>query len=775
MVYGMVQGVGFRPLVYHIAQKHGIMGTVRNLGGTVEIIAQASEERIRDFLIELRDTKEGTHEIIRIETEPVLPKQTEEEETIYENFIIMESGANDEIRILPPDLSVCSQCEKELGDPKNRRYQNPFISCTACGPRYTIIEELPYDRDTTTMMDFDLCHSCEEEYKSAGSRRHHAQTISCHDCGPYLIYQGREQDMDHDKKRDKDKSKDTDQNDKRENNPVLLRDEAFRRAIQVLQDGGIIAVKGIGGYHFVCSPFVESTVISLRLLKGREEKPFAVMFPDLNQVKDFCEVSVEEEKLLLSSARPIVLLFAKKELAPSVNKGSLDIGAFLPYTPLQLMLTKECGPLIMTSANVSGQPIIKEDEKILQLSSPFLQGVLYHRRRIVRSVDDSVARIIDHKPQMIRRSRGYVPYPIFLGEECTEDNIFAAGGDLKAAFCLYREGAAFVSQYFGDLEEMSVISDYEQSVEAMKRLLQITPTLAVCDLHPNYHSTRYTKELSLPILQVQHHHAHIASVMAEHSLREAVIGVAFDGTGYGVDGNIWGGEFLLCEGSEFKRVAHLNYIQLLGGDESMKDARKTATCYLVKLGLTEYIQDERSSFIQAALKQNVNCILSSSMGRLFDAVASILDIAHHNHYEGECATLLEKEAVLALKYQIPPTKLSFAITQHDEGISIDVKPLFEQLCNLRDQEDVRALALGFHYAVAEMIKSVCELIKNKYHLSKVILSGGVFVNRVLTEKAIHLLRDRDFMIYRNIAVPAGDGGISLGQTYLGQRWLLENR
>ncbi len=775
MVYGMVQGVGFRPLVYHIAQKHEIKGTVRNLGGTVEIIAQASEERIRDFLIDLRDTEEGAHEILRIEIEPARSLQSAEVETIYENFIILKSGANDGIRILPPDLPVCSQCEKELTDPNNRRYQNPFISCTACGPRYTIIEELPYDRNTTTLIDFDLCHSCEEEYKSSGSRRHHAQTISCHDCGPYLVYQDRKQDKDNGKKQDKDTFKDIDKKNKRGSNNSVLREEAFRRAVQVIQGGGIIAVKGIGGYHFVCSPFAEDTIRNLRLLKGREEKPFAVMFPDINQIKDFCEVSAEEEKLLLSMARPIVLLFAKKELAPSVNKGSIYIGAFLPYTPLQLMLTKECGPLIMTSANLSGQPIIKEDEKILRLSSPFLQGVLYHTRRIVRSVDDSVARIIDHKPQMIRRSRGYAPYPIFIGEESAGDMIFAAGGDLKAAFCLYREGAAFVSQYFGDLEEMSVISDYEQSVEDLKRLLQITPTLAVCDLHPNYHSTRYTKELSLPILQVQHHHAHIASVMAEHNLRESVIGVAFDGTGYGTDGNIWGGEFFLYEGNEFKRVAHLSYIPILGGDESMKDARKTATCYLAKLGLTEYIQDERSNLIQAALKQNMNCILTSSMGRLYDVVASILDIGHYNNYEGECATLLEKEAVLALKNEISPIKLFFAITQQAEGIDINVKPLLEQLCHLRDQEDVRALALGFHYAIAEMIKSVCELIRSRYHLSKVILSGGVFVNSILTENALQLLRDRDFMIYRNIAVPAGDGGISLGQTYLGLRWLLEDR
>ncbi len=776
MVYGIVQGVGFRPLVYHIAKKHEVKGTVRNLGGMVEIIAQASEERIKDFLNELIGNKEGAHEIIRIEKETVVARLPVYEEMAYESFTILDSDNNNEVRILPPDLPVCMQCEKELMDPKNRRYQNPFISCTACGPRYTIMEDLPYDRNTTTMVDYDMCNACMEEYTSSESRRHHAQTISCHDCGPFLIYQ----DMDKIKQADKEKCKGKDfkiikENDKDGVN--IFRGEALQRAVQVIQDGGIIAVKGIGGYHFVCSPLAEAAVLKLRLLKGREEKPFAVMFPNLEQVTVYCEVSEEEEKLLLSGARPIVLLYTKKDMAPAVNKDSIYTGAFLPYTPLQLMLTKECGPLIMTSANLSGKPIMKEDEEILKLSSPYLQGVLYHRRRIVRSVDDSVARIIDYKPQMIRRSRGYVPYPIFIEDEYSGDDrmIFAAGGDLKAAFCLYREGAAFVSQYFGDLEEISVIEEYERSVEDLKRLLQISPSLAVCDLHPNYHSTRYTKRLDLPVLQVQHHHAHIASVMAEHNLQEAVIGIAFDGTGYGTDGNIWGGEFFVCEDTDFKRVAHLNYLSILGGDESMKDAKKTATCYLAQLGLADYIRDERRSVIQAALKQNMNCIQTSSMGRLFDVVASLLGIGHYNHYEGECATLLEKEAMLAIRHEIAPSKLSIAINEKDEIIDIDVKSLLEQICRLRDQEDVGALALGFHHAVADMIVSICEILRSRYSIPSVVLSGGVFVNRVLTEKALSELRGRGFMIYRNIAVPAGDGGISLGQTYLGQRWSCKNR
>jgi len=438
------------------------------------------------------------------------------------------------------------------------------------------------------------------------------------------------------------------------------------------------------------------------------------------------------------------------------------------------MLLRECGPLIMTSGNISGQPILREDREMLQLASPHLQGILYNTRRILRSVDDSVAKILDHKPLLIRRSRGYAPYPIFIKDdnddkECEQPMIFAAGGDLKAAFCLYRKGAAFVSQYFGDLEEAAVMEEFVWSAKDLEKLLMIIPTLAVCDLHPNYFSSRYAKELGLPILEVQHHHAHIASVMAEHSLEGPVIGVAYDGTGYGTDGKIWGGEFLLCEGVEYQRAAHLNYLPILGGDQSMKDARKTATCYLSHLGLTENIRDDRGAMVGAALKQNINCVQTSSMGRLFDAVASILSVGHYNRYEGECATLLEQEAILAIRNQIPAKHLTIAITVKNEIIDINMKPLLEQLCSLRDIEDVRALALGFHYAIADMTVQVCELLRSRYETSQVALSGGVFVNSVLTERIIWSLRERGFQIFRNMEVPPGDGGISLGQTYLGKK------
>jgi hydrogenase maturation protein HypF len=825
--YGIVQGVGFRPLVYRIAKKLGIAGTVRNVGGCVEIIAQADEEAISLFRKELEAGADSVCEIVRLEVEE-LPCPD------YKDFIIINSKDSEEISIPPPDLPVCPKCLEELYDEKNRRYHNPFISCISCGPRYTILEDLPYDRHTTVMKDFEMCSSCREEYTSPGDRRFHAQTISCDDCGPYLIFHDNRPDRTDSREKDAwkpgiygaDISDENQRNSRREPKEgfgeeqtesirkelkesireelkesieeelkedigkELLDKEAFDRAVSLINAGAIIAVKGIGGYHFVCSPFMEETVQRLRGLKGREEKPFAVMFETIRQLEEYCTVSREEKALLETRAKPIVLLYMHKDgMAPSTNKGSVYCGAFLPHTPLQQLLTGQCGPLIMTSANLSDRPVIREDEAMLSLKSPYLEGVLYHKRRIIRSVDDSVAKVIDGKPQLIRRSRGYVPYPVFLEQGRTQgaDNedktcsaekkntvIFAAGGDLKAAFCLYKNGAAVVSQHFGDLEEVSVMEEYQKSFPDLSRLLKMQPALAVCDLHPNYFSSRFTKALGLPVLMAQHHHAHIASVLAEHDLREKVIGVAFDGTGYGTDGNIWGGEFLVCEGAQFIRAAQLGYTPMLGGDESMRDALKTATCFLISAGLEEYVRDDRAGIIKAALRHGINTVLSSSTGRLFDAAASILRILQVNRYEGECAAFLEREAVLARRSGKQPEELSFAFREKSEIIEIEPRPVLEALCRLRETVDIGSLAIGFHYALAEAVGVVCERLRDRFHSNTVALSGGVFQNTVLSERTLEILRKRGFRVYVNLAVPPNDGGISLGQAYIALK-SLENQ
>lgn len=767
IVSGIVQGVGFRPLTFRIAKKHGIKGNVRNIGGMVEIITQSSRQEFEEFLKELKASECEGCEIINIEITELgtyIFGMEKNNTFIYDSFEILESTSDAEVSIIPPDLTICDKCRDELYEKRNRRFKNPFISCMSCGPRYTIMDKIPYDRDNTTMEDFEMCPSCNMEYTSPLSRRFHAQTISCNDCGPFLIYTELNE---HNESANESANELANESGNEAGNEAE-NDAAIKKTVDVIRTGGIVAVKGIGGYHFVCSPFIENTVVNLRKLKGREEKPFAVMFEDVESVSEYCKVSVDEKKLLESKARPIVLLHSdNSRMARSTCKDSIYCGAFLPYTPLQILLIRECGPLIMTSANISDRPIIKDDEEILSIDDRLLNGVLYNERRIVRSVDDSVARIIDGKAQVIRRSRGYVPYPIFMHKSKSELQILATGGDLKAAYCLYKNGNAVVSQYFGDLQEETIMNEYEESVKDLSALLKIRPDLAVCDLHPNYHSSKYAKKLGVPIEYVQHHHAHIASVMAEHNLNDKVIGIAFDGTGYGTDGNIWGGEFMVCHQGEYERRAHLKYTSIIGGDQSMRDAKKTAVCFLLNNGLDEFINDDRSAIIEAALKNNVNTILSSSMGRLFDAVASILDIQNDNTYEGECATKLEKSAVIADINNIKPEKLSFDIRKEDGMIIVDPGNLLKTICKMKKKVETGSLALGFHNAVADAVQQICSIIRNSDNINKVCVSGGVLQNNLLMKLVLEKLRNNKFEVFYNISVPPNDGSISLGQTYIG--------
>jgi hydrogenase maturation protein HypF len=720
-------------------------------------------------------------------------------ETIdFSEFRILESTGNETVSYLPVDLPTCTRCASELLDKTNRRSNNPFISCALCGPRYTIMEVLPYDRHTTVMSDFPMCGQCNEEYLNITDRRFHAQTISCDDCGPELIYeeltiegvQGL-QDVSQTvlqsvASQRAELSKAVSQRvvlqkavspkaalkkavlQKAALKKAALKKAALKKACDEIRSGGIIAVKGIGGYQFICSPFATDTLLNLRILKGREEKPFAVMFENIDSIREYAVVSVEEETLLKSKARPIVLLrYLAQKLSKEVNRGSLYLGAFLPYTPLQILLLKELGPLIMTSANLSGAPIIKDDASMFEFTSPFLKGILYHKRRIVRSVDDSVVKVVNQKTQLIRRSRGYVPAPILLSSIHKDYVVAGAGGDLKSTFCFYKGGNAVVSQYFGDLEEYSVLEEYKSSFADLSKMLHISPDYTVCDLHPNYHSSKFIRSLGVPIKYVQHHHAHIASVIAEHHLEGKVLGVAFDGTGYGTDGNVWGGEFLICEEANFSREAHLAYNTYLGGDDSLKDASKTATCLLLNAGLDEYVTDHNLNIIKAALNNKINTILSSSMGRLFDAASSILNICHRNQYEGECAILLENEALLAIEQQIEPVPLSFCIEEKGEEIRIEYKELLLNLSKEKEHKDKKALALGFHHAVADMTVTVCEILRKKEGIQKVALSGGVFQNAILLERVYNGLSERGFQVYTNNLLPPNDSSISLGQVFLG--------
>ncbi len=728
-LYGIVQGVGFRPFVVKLAFFLGITGTVCNSGGMVDITACGTAAQLDAFLKRMLDEKPANALIVHCETQDIPYIQ-------HEAFTIVPSGEAEGPVFVSPDLCVCEACLKELADKRDERFAHPFISCMACGPRYSIIEDAPYDRETTAMRDFEMCEICGRQYGDKDDRRFHAQTISCHRCGPYLIY--------------------------RDGVGESSREAAFENAVQALRAGGVIAVKGIGGYHLCCDPFDQNAVLRLRELKHRELKPFAVMFPDMDMLRRHAHVSPNEEALLLSGARPIVLLNQKENnLAPAVCGDSRLLGAFLPYTPLHTLLTQALGPLVMTSANISEEPIVKDDAPML--AWPGLDGVLYNTRRIAARVDDSVTKISAGRAQMIRRSRGYAPLPVILRDDC-RGSVFAAGGQLKAAFCLASGRFAYVGPHIGDLDNDSCMNAYAESLERLQKLLRISPELAVCDLHPGYASASFAEQTGLPLLRVQHHHAHIASVMAEHGLKEPMIGVAFDGTGWGCDNTVWGGEFLVCRDNTFERAGHIKTVRFLSGDEGMKDAAKSAMCYLHDAGLGASVSDDRWPLIQAALEGGVNTHGNSGLGRLFDAASAVLGVCAYNRYEGECAIRLENLAAKAIEQNIVPHAMVFAVSNQNDILVADAAPVITALCGGQSRE---ALALGFHRAVAATTVDICIRLRNQTGISTAALSGGVFQNAVLLGDIIGKLTAAGFAVYINEKVPTNDGGISLGQAQIG--------
>lgn len=739
---GVVQGVGFRPYTARLAKRLDLCGSVRNSGGIVEILLQGTKEQITQFLEQMETNPPEGANILRLEMEQV------PEQSFAEEFTILPSGGTpQETPILPPDLPTCSQCLAELHASDNRRYRHPFISCTACGPRYSIIEDIPYDRETTTMHDFALCDDCAEEYR-ADTRRRHAQTICCHKCGPQLLFQ--------------------------KDSAEWEGECALNHAVKQIERGGVIAVKGIGGYQFVCRPDDRRVVAQLRQMKKRERKPLAVMFPTLESICRFCHVNVQEKQLLQSPARPIVLLEKRTVcFCREIAGDSHLIGAFLPYSPLHHLLTEQCGPLVVTSGNVSGEPLTTQDTQMMQQFLPKLDGVLYHKRRIQVPLDDSVAQVLCGGQQIIRRSRGYVPLPI-LTKQTFPVPILAAGGDLKACFCLATGQRAYLSQYLGDMENRKASDLYNRERDRMQKLLNIQPSAVVCDMHPAYHSTRRAKEVAkaqeIPFLQVQHHHAHTASVMAEHGL-SSCIGVCFDGTGYGPDGSVWGGEFLYCKEEKMQRMGCLEPTLLCGGDKVAKDAQLCALCHLYDAGLPS--DAELFPLVRAAIDNQINTRPSSSAGRLFDAVSFLLGLGCENTYEGECAAALEHAAFCALETgKRDGKRFLFSVVQQEGLWRIQRKPYIHYLMQqIADGIDKDWLALEFHLALAEAIVAVCCRIRQESGENQIALSGGVFTNRILAEQCVSLLENQGFVVYLNRSVPPGDGGICLGQAWLAAKIL----
>lgn len=766
-LWGIVQGVGFRPYVAKMADRMKMKGEVLNIGGLVEITVTDTEERIDEFVSALISEKPGPSEIVHVKR-TVLGDEDNAKAgyRAFDSFTIIRSDeGDDEAAMIPADLAICPHCLEELYKDDNPRYQHPFISCQLCGPRYTIIDRIPYDRDNTSMIDFPMCGFCEGEYTDLHDRRHHAQTISCHDCGPELILADGEM---------------------KETGGEMTDGEILDAAADILKEGGVIAFKAVGGYNLAADPFNEKAVRKLREIKNRETKPFAVMFRNIDEIRKYCEVSETEENLLKSSARPIILLEHKLDSIAFASAYTEDleksrfIGSFLPSFAAQYMLLDRVSPLIFTSANPSDMPMIKDEDEMAEFcgKSGRIDGVLYNRRRIEVRVDDSVMRVIDNQPQMIRRSKGYAPVPLYVSAGSSDEaggdenkfSILACGGQLKNSFALTKGPFVYVSQYFGDMDSVENQQIYNENLERMEELFRIKPGAVVCDMHPLYwtgnRAEEYAAKEGLPLVKVQHHHAHVASVMAENNLEGKVIGVAFDGTGYGTDGAIWGGEFLLCEGGQLRRMVHLKYVDMIGGDSSMKDARKSALSYVaaydkgymeqaepdeVPVDISDIIAFGRerleagpdAGLIMKALENGINSIRSSSMGRLFDGVSSLLGIKDYNDYEGQCAIMLEDAAAFALKH-----------------------PGVRKECDL---------ALDFHERIINMIIERCLQIREETGADQVALTGGTFQNRILMEGILDKLRDRGFRPYYNISVSPNDGGIALGQAFIGMHRLIQEK
>lgn len=704
---GLVQGIGFRPYVKREADKLKVLGIVKNCGGYVEIYAKADEDTLKEFKNRILDMEFSKVTDFKEETASDMKfndfKIVKSEKVITKNPIIA------------PDIATCKRCIDEMYDKNNRRYMHPFISCTDCGPRYSIIDALPYDRENITMSDFLMCDECGSEYKDIKDVRCHAQTIACNNCGPKLFY--------------------------------TVDGDPIYESIKTIKNDGIVAIKDIGGYHFACLLNSDKAIEKLRNIKGRKEKPFAVMFNSVDEIKEYAKVNKKEEEILISDIRPIVLLSKKKPLLNITNNDR--IGAFLPSNPVQEILTKECGPLIMTSGNVSEEPIITEDDKIKELRDKFDFEILWHNRRILTPLDDSICEVVSSKMRVIRRARGYTPMPLKISGKNLE--ILAMGGDLKASFCLVKDSYAYMSQYFGDLENADCYRIWEDNIQRMKSLFNINPQKVISDLHPLYYSSNY-KDNSV---KLQHHYAHMAAVMAEKGLQNKVLGFVFDGTGCGEDGNVWGGEVILYDNG-FKRVLHLDYIKLLGGDESAKDADKTYHCYLIASGIND---KNNNPLIKAAIENDINTVKTSSMGRLFDAVSAMLGICKYNTYEGECAIKLETIAGKAKK--------AYPLLLREENGVWDTKRFIKDMYNaLKTGMKAEEIALGFHYAI---INAVCQYAINAGVLD-IVLSGGVFANRILINGCCNELKKLGFNVYFNEEVPTNDSGIALGQA-----WYLLNR
>lgn len=733
-VAGLVQGVGFRPFVYRMAIKHKLSGTVENRNDGVKIVVNTDENTLQDFVQDIKTAAPPASMIFSVDVTEIAEVKP------FSDFSIVKSASvSEEVTEVSPDIAVCSECMEDIALQANR-LKYPFVNCTNCGPRFTIITDLPYDREKTSMHPFIMCDQCRKEYTDILDRRFHAQPVACNDCGPQYTMKDNEQSIGN-------------------------IEDILTHAARLLEQGDVLAIKGLGGYFICCDAQNEQACLRIRNMKNRDGKPFAVMFRDMESLSKFAKVSEAEKELLTSWRRPIVLLKQREMSHPALNSGLDRIGCMLPYMPFHYLLFDklQLPALVMTSGNFSEEPIIIDDSVAERSFGPMTSGVLSYNRAIANRCDDSVLFVVNEKARFIRRSRGYVPNPVRLSIEV--EGILATGPELKNTFALGKGRQAILSQHIGDLKNLETFEFYEETIGRFSKLFRFKPTLIACDLHPDYMSTAFADGLNLPVIRVQHHHAHIASCLAEAQYDGKVIGVSFDGTGLGDDQAIWGGEFLLCDLAGYERAAHLEYVPLPGGDHAAKEPWRMAISYLnatfgdafmgFDLPFLRTLDRKKVNLLLQGITQGLNCPPTSSAGRLFDAVSALTGICLSHSFEAEGPMLLEAMIKKDCQETYPH--------EYKNGILSFSPMIMEMVNDVLYKTPTEIIAARFHNTMINSIVDVCNSIAATSGLRTVALSGGVLMNAYILEHTEKQLIQQGFKVLTNMQVPANDGGIALGQ------------
>ncbi|MFP4065751.1 MAG: carbamoyltransferase HypF [Bacteroidales bacterium] len=731
-VQGRVQGVGFRPFIYRLASEHKLNGQVENRNDGVLILLNCRNGELEEFVNHLRAKAPPASFIDSIHTEEV-------EHIHFEGFeIVKSSSVSDTVTEVSPDIAVCPECLEDMKTQVNR-IDYPFVNCTNCGPRFSIIQNLPYDRAKTTMAPFEMCPECHKEYTDILDRRFHAQPVACSRCGPsYRLHKAGEE----------------------VNDPHQIVEET----VHLLANQGIVAIKGLGGFFIACDPFCEDTVSRLRQLKSREGKPFAVMFRDTEALRQFAHTNQQEEDSLQSLKRPIVLLKDKKKLAPSVNMGFDTLGAMLPYMPLHHLLFEQTRlpALVLTSGNISDEPIITDNHEAVRVLGRICDAVLTYNREIHNRTDDSVVRVIHGKERVFRRSRGYAPIPVKVSRQT--EGILATGAELVNCFCIGKGNQALLSQHIGDLKNMETYRFFTESVDKYRKLFRFNPSLIATDTHPDYLSSRYAEDHDIPVVRIQHHHAHIASCMAEHGLDEKVIGVALDGTGYGDDGHTWGSEFMVCDFNDYRRITHFDYMQMPGGDKVTQEPWRMAVSLLYNIYGRDFhrqdpdflknIDKQQVNMLCQAMDAGINTPLSSGAGRLFDGVSALINLCTHSRFHAEAPMRLESVIDKNVTEAYP----------FRAGETISFRPAMDGILrDLENNQPIPVISARFHNTIVKVVEQSVQKISDEYGLQKVVLSGGTFQNKYLGEQLENRLLKAGFEVFTHGSVPSNDGGIALGQ------------